>query len=126
MSREQKTIMIIEDEPDANELFMEMMRINGFRNIKTYLSPPDFSLFAREKPDLIILDIMMPDISGLEVLRYLRSQRELASLPVVVVSARATPGDINAGMEAGASVYLTKPVSYVDLKKAVDSFIPDP
>jgi DNA-binding response OmpR family regulator len=123
MSNAQKVIMIIEDEPDANELFAEMMRINGFRVIKTYTSTPALTLIAQEKPDLIILDIMMPDISGIEVLHYMRSDPALAPIPVVVVSARATPADIRAGLDAGASIYLTKPVGYVDLKNAVDSLL---
>jgi len=123
MSNAQKVIMIIEDEPDANELFAEMMRINGFRVIKTYTSTPALTLIAQEKPDLIILDIMMPDISGIEVLHYMRADPALALIPVVVVSARATPMDIRAGLDAGASIYLTKPVGYVDLKNAVDSLL---
>ena len=123
MSNAQKVIMIIEDEPDANELFAEMMRINGFRVIKTYTSTPALTLIAQEKPDLIILDIMMPDISGIEVLHFMRADPALAPIPVVVVSARATPADIRAGLDAGASIYLTKPVGYVDLKNAVDSLL---
>ncbi len=115
-----KSVMIIEDEPDAAELFAEMMRLNGYRVLKTYSSTPAMALIAQEKPDVIILDIMMPEISGIEVLRRLRGDPELASTPVVVVSAKATPSDIRAGMDAGASVYLTKPVAYVDLKNAVD------
>ena len=123
MSNAQKIIMIIEDEPDANELFAEMMRINGYRVIKTFTSTPAFTLIAQEKPDLIILDIMLPDISGIEVLHYMRADPELAPIPVVVVSARATPADIRAGLDAGASIYLTKPVGYTDLKNAVDSLL---
>ena len=123
MSHAQKIIMIIEDEADAAELFAEMMRINGFRVIKTYTSTPALTLIAQEKPDLILLDIMMPDISGLDVLRYMRGEPELASIPVVVVSARATPADVRAGLGAGASMYLTKPVGYVDLENAVDSLL---
>lgn len=123
MPATQKSVMIIEDEPDAAELFAEMMRLNGYRVLKTYSSTPALTLIAQERPDVIILDIMMPDISGLDVLRYMRSNTDLASIPVVVVSARATPADITAGLEAGASVYLTKPVGYADLKNAVDSLV---
>lgn len=123
MQTTQKSVMIIEDEPDAAELFAEMMRLNGYRVLKTYSSTPAMTLIAQEKPDLIILDIMMPDVSGLEVLRYMRKDPELAAIPVVVVSAKAAPDDISAGLEAGATVYLTKPVGYVDLKNAVDGLM---
>jgi CheY-like chemotaxis protein len=120
MPTTQKTVMIVEDEPDAAELFAEMMRLNGHRVIKTYSSRPALSLIDQEKPDVILLDIMMPDLSGLDVLRYMRRDPRLALIPVVVVSAKATPADIRAGLDAGATIYLTKPVSYVDLKNAVD------
>jgi DNA-binding response OmpR family regulator len=118
-----KKVMIIEDEPDAAELFAEMMRLNGFRVIKTYSSTPALSLIAQERPDLILLDIMMPEISGIEILHLMRSDPKLASIPVVVVSARATPLDVQTGLDAGASIYLTKPVGYMDLKNAVERLL---
>lgn len=120
---QQKTVMIIEDEPDAAELFAEMMRVSGFRVIKTYTSTPAMTLIAQEKPDVILLDVMMPDVSGIEVLRYMRSQPELAHIPVIVVSAKSMPSDVRTGLEAGASIYLTKPVGYIDLKNAVDRVV---
>ena len=123
MSSPQKIVMIVEDEPDAAELFAEMMRLNGYRVIKSYSSLPALGLIKQEKPDLILLDIMLPEISGLEILRSMRSNPDLASIPVVVVSARATPTDIQNGLAAGASTYLTKPVSYMDLINAVDGLI---
>ena len=123
MSSAQKIVMIVEDEPDAAELFAEMMRLNGYRVIKSYSSLPALGLIKQEKPDLILLDIMLPEISGLEILRSMRSNPDLASIPVVVVSARATPTDIQNGLDAGASTYLTKPVSYMDLINAVDGLI---
>ncbi len=123
MSIPQKTVMIIEDEPDAAELFAEMMRVSGFRVIKTYTSTPAMALIAEEKPDVIILDIMMPDVSGIEVLRFMRREPTLAKIPVSVVSAKSMPSDIRNGLDAGASMYLTKPVGYIDLKNAVDRVI---
>ncbi len=123
MTSTQKTVMIIEDETDAAELFAEMMRVNGFRVIKMFSSAPAIPIIVQEKPDLILLDIMMPDISGLEVLRYMRREPELAHIPVIVVSAKSMPSDIKNGIEAGASIYLTKPVGFQDLKQAVEKVI---
>jgi CheY-like chemotaxis protein len=68
---------------------------------------------------VVILDIMMPEISGLDILRQMRSDPALANIPVVVVSATTMPVDIKNGMEAGASIYLTKPVWLPELKEAV-------
>ena len=123
MVTSQKTVMIIEDEPEAAELFGEMMRINGFRVLKMFSSAPAIPMIIQEKPDVIILDIMMPDISGLEVLRYMRREPELISIPVIVVSAKSMPGDIRVGLEAGASMYLTKPVGFLELKQAVEQVL---
>lgn len=120
METNRKTVVIVEDEPDAAELFAEMMRVNGFRVFKTYSSAPAIELISAEIPSVIILDIMMPDVSGLEVLRFVRQEPRLKHIPVIVVSAKSMPADIKMGMEAGASMYLTKPVGYSDLKKAVE------
>ena len=125
MTEEQKTVIVVEDEPDAAELFAEMMRVSGFRVLKTFSSTPAMALIAQERPDAVILDIMMPDVSGLEVLRFMKRESQLKNTPVIVVSARSMPSDIKEGLEAGATVYLTKPVGYLDLKKAVEQVMQD-
>jgi CheY-like chemotaxis protein len=126
MTSPEKTVLIIEDEADAAELFAEMMRVSGFRVLKTSSSTPALSLIATEKPDLVILDIMMPEISGLDILREMRQDPGLAKIPVVVVSAKSMPADIKIGMEAGASTYLTKPVGFLELKEAVERALSNP
>jgi DNA-binding response OmpR family regulator len=120
MTQHEKTVIIVEDEQDAAEMFAEMMRVNGFRVLKSYSSAPAISTIAQERPDVVILDIMIPDVSGLEVLRFMRRGKDLMNIPVIVVSARSMPSDIKEGLDAGATVYLTKPVGYLDLKKAVE------
>ena len=124
MTSPQKTVVIVEDEPDAAEMFAEMMRVSGYRVVKIFSSPPAIGIITTEKPDVVILDIMMPELSGLEVLRLMRRSPILADTPVILVSAKSMPSDIKAGMDAGASDYLTKPVSFLDLKKAVDDLVP--
>jgi CheY-like chemotaxis protein len=97
-----------------------MMRVSGFRVLKTSASAPALSMMTAERPDIVLLDIMMPDISGLDILRQMRADPELTNIPVVVVSAKGMPADIKNGMEAGASTYLTKPVGFLELKEAVE------
>jgi DNA-binding response OmpR family regulator len=123
MSEMQKTIIIVEDEPDAAEMFAEMLRVNGYRVLKAAASGPAMDLIAAEKPAAVLLDIMLPDISGLEVLRFMRREPNLDRTPVVVVSALSLPLDIRTGLEAGASIYLTKPVGYLDLKEAMEKVL---
>src|SRR6185369_9530588 len=120
MTQTERTVLIVEDEPDAAEMFAEMMRVSGFRVVKSHSSGPALKLMSSEMPDVVILDVMMPDISGLEVLRFMRQEPKLAKIPVVVVSAKSMPSDIKTGLDAGASIYLTKPVGFLDLKEAVD------
>ena len=125
MTSSPKTVLIIEDEEDAAELFAEMMRVSGFHVEKTSSSTPAISMMIANRPDVVILDIMMPEISGMDILRQMRSDPELSSIPVVVVSAKSMPADIKNGMEAGASTYITKPVGFLELKEAVERAIAD-
>lgn len=124
MSGKQKSVLIIEDESDAAEMFAEMMRVSGFKVVKTFSSKPALALIREHRPDVVILDVMMPDISGLEVLRQIRSNPLLADIPVVVVSAKGMPADRQEGLDAGANVYLTKPIAFRDLKEAVEKVLP--
>jgi DNA-binding response OmpR family regulator len=116
---EPKKIVIVEDEPDTAEMFAEMMRLSGYDVLKSYGGTPAIALIATEKPDAVVLDVMMPDLSGLEVLRFIRRDPRLSHIPVIVVSAKSLPSDVRNGLEAGAAVYLTKPVAFQDLNTAV-------
>jgi DNA-binding response OmpR family regulator len=104
-------------------MFAEMMRLSGYQVIKSYGGRPAIALISQTKPDAVVLDLMMPDLSGLEVMGYMRRDPRLANIPVIIVSARSLPADIKHGMDAGAWIYLTKPVSFMDLKAAVEKAI---
>ena len=123
MEAEPRKIVIIEDEPDTAEMYAEMMRISGYEVVKYFSGGPAVAEIAEQKPDAIVLDIMMPDISGYDVLRYLKGESTLSNVPVIIVSAKTLPSDIKQGMEAGATIYLTKPVTFNDLKTAIDDAI---
>jgi DNA-binding response OmpR family regulator len=119
----QKTIVVVEDEQDTAEMFAEMMRLSGYRVLKSFGGNAAIELIRREQPDAVVLDVMMPDMSGLDVLQALQDDGLLDTLPVIVVSAKSMPADIKMGLDAGASVYLTKPVSFMDLQAAVEKLI---
>jgi DNA-binding response OmpR family regulator len=116
---QRKNILVVEDDADTAELFSEMLKVNDFEVKHCLRSSHAIKSIIQHPPDAIILDIMMPDVSGLEVLHFVRSKNDFAKIPVVVVSAKGLPRDIQEGMAAGATAYLTKPVSYSDLRKAV-------
>ena len=120
---EPKKIIIVEDEPDTAEMFAEMMRLSGYHVLKSYGGTPAIALISHEIPDAVVLDVMMPDLSGLEVLRHLRQNPRLEKIPVIAVSAKSLPSDIKNGLDAGANKYLTKPVAFQDLNAAVRDMI---
>jgi len=114
-----KKIVIVEDEPAAADLFEEMLKLHHYQVTKVHSSTGALSVIRVKSPDAVLLDIMMPDVSGLEVLRFMRREPGLQQIPVVIVSAKTLPVDIRAGMEAGATAYLTKPVDLNNLLKTV-------
>ncbi|HIE57870.1 MAG TPA: response regulator [Anaerolineales bacterium] len=114
-----KKIVIVEDEPDTAEMFAEMMRLSGHQVLKSYGGTSAIALISHEVPDVVVLDVMMPDLSGLDVLRFIRRDPRLGDIPVIVVSAKGLPIDIKEGLDAGANIYLTKPVAFQDLNAAV-------
>ena len=115
-----KSVIIVEDEPDTAEMFAEMVRLMGYEVRKAAGSSAAIYMIAQEQPDAVVLDWMLPDVSGMEVLRYIRREPATAHIPVIVVSAKGSPSDIHRGLEAGATVYLTKPVAFVDLLGAIE------
>ncbi len=119
-------VAIVEDETDTAEMLAEMMRLNGYHVQLYHGAQTAIFAFQRHKPNVVILDIMMPDISGLEVLRYIRRDPQLQTTPVIILSAKSTPFEIQEGLEAGANLYLTKPVTFGELKAAVEEVLASP
>ena len=124
MMESPKNILVVEDEPDMAEMFAEMIRLKGYQVSKCFDGAQAIAHLTKVKPTAVVLDIMLPDISGLEVLEFIRSNTFLADTPVILISARGLYTDIKAGLEAGATDYLTKPVSYMDLIAAVERATP--
>jgi len=116
-------IAIVEDEEETATMLAEMMRFSGYAVQVYHGAQTALAAFQRHRPDLVILDIMMPDISGLEVLRYIRRDPNLHTLPVVILSAKSTPDAIEEGLQAGANRYLTKPVTFSELRKTVEEVL---
>ena len=116
-------IIIVEDQPDVADLLEDMLSIDGYQVIKIHSSTGALSLIRAELPDVVLLDIMMPDVSGLEVLRFMHREPGLQQIPVVIVSAKTLPEDIRTGLEAGAAAYLTKPVDMDRLRQTVAGVI---
>ena len=114
-----KKIIIVEDQPDIADLLEEMLRLDQYQVIKIHSGTGALSMIPAENPDVVLLDIMMPDVSGLEVLRFMHREPGLQQIPVVIVSAKTLPEDIRTGFEEGATAYLTKPVDMDKLRETV-------
>lgn len=117
------TVIIVDDEPDTADMLAEMTRLSGFQVKKSYGGKQAMALIAAEKPRVVILDIMMPDASGLDVVHFMRRDPVLAHIPVIIVSAKCLPSDIKTGLDAGANLYLAKPVAFHELVNAINGTV---
>ncbi len=113
------TILVVDDDPRTAELLAMMFELEGYSTAAANDVTMAIESIQRDKPDALVVDIMMPGASGLALCRYVRNNPDLADLPIVIVSAKSQPEDTQAGLEAGADAYLTKPVSQAELLNAV-------
>jgi len=115
-----KTVVIVEDEADTAEMLAEMMRIIGYEVYQSSGGLRAIDLITQKKPTTILLDQMLPDLSGLEVLHSIRLDARLRQIPVIIVTAKSLPSDKQRGLQAGAASYLVKPVAFDDLRTAIE------
>ena len=108
-----RKILIIEDDPDIAKLIMMHVREAGFTEIHAKSGERGLEEFEQQQPDLVVLDLMLPGIDGLEVCKRIRKQDE--RIPVLMLTAKSTELDRVLGLELGADDYLTKPFSVVEL-----------
>jgi DNA-binding response OmpR family regulator len=108
-------ILVVEDEPDLLDLVVWNLRKEGFRTVRAETGEQALALARDERPDLVLLDLMMPGLDGLEVCRRLRSQDDTKSIPIVMVTARAEEGDAVVGLALGADDYVKKPFGVAEL-----------
>ena len=105
------------------EMFAEMLKLNGYKVIKILNSVQAIKEIIDKKPDAILLDLMMPEVSGLDILHNLKKNPELDNIPTIVISAKGLPVNIESGFKAGASEYLVKPVTFQSLKKTLEKHL---
>src|SRR2546428_11477535 len=118
-SEQKPRILSGEDLPISAELVETWLRIEGMDPIKCPGGCEALEIIGTQPLDAVILDIMMPDVDGYEVLRHIRSQPATRRLPVIFLTARSTPADIEKGLAMGANYYITKPFSGLDLVRKV-------
>lgn len=118
------TVLIVDDEPTVVELVRVTLEDDRVSVIAATSGADALALAAEAQPDLILLDVSLPDLSGLEVCRRLRREPSFAGSRIVMLTAAAQREDVNRGLAAGADEYLTKPFSPVRLLTLVEALVP--
>lgn len=103
------TVLVVEDETDIQELIKYHLEREHYRVIATSTGEEGVKLARREKPDLVLLDLMLPGMDGLEVCRTLRADVATKKIPIIMLTARTEEADVVSGLEIGADDYVTKP-----------------
>ena len=116
-------ILIIDDNPANLEIFEMRLAANNYEIITASDGQEGLAMAKERLPDLILLDIMMPKMDGIEVCRHLRAESSLPFMPIIIVTAKTDSKDVVAGLEAGADEYLTKPVNHAALVARVKSML---
>lgn len=116
-----KTILIIEDEPEMRRNLATILRLEKFHPLVAENGRLGVEAAVREKPDLILCDVMMPELDGYGVLQELRADAATRATPFIFLTAKGEKPDIRSGMNLGADDYLTKPVAKADLLEAIVS-----
>ncbi|ALA57151.1 response regulator transcription factor [Nitrospira moscoviensis] len=106
-----KKILIVEDEKDILQLVKLYLEKEGFRTVTAMTGAEGLAQVKGERPDLVVLDLMLPELDGLEVCKRLRSHPDTAMLPIIMLTAKAEESDTIIGLELGADDYVTKPFS---------------
>jgi two-component system phosphate regulon response regulator PhoB len=119
MSADQPHVLIVEDEPAQREVLSYNFEAEGFRVSRAEHGEEALLLVSEEAPDLIVLDWMMPNVSGIEVCRQLKMRAETRKIPIIMLSARSEEVDKVRGLETGADDYVIKPYSIVELMARV-------
>lgn len=117
-----KQVMIVEDNELNMKLFHDLLDAHGYLTIQTRNGLDALSLAREHRPDLILMDIQLPEVSGLEVTRWLKSDEQLNSIPVVAVTAFAMKGDEERIRSGGCEAYISKPISVVSFLDTVRQF----
>src|SRR5947209_11385715 len=121
--RAQKQILIVEDNDLNMKLFNDLLEAHGYATLQTKDGVEALRLARQHRPDLILMDIQLPEVSGLEVTKWLKDDEELRSIPVIAVTAFAMKGDEERIREGGCEAYLSKPISVGKFIETVRLFL---
>ena len=118
-----KTVLIVEDNELNMKLFHDLLEAQGYAIIQTKDGMEALSLARTHRPDLILMDIQLPEVSGLEVTKWIKDDDDLRKIPVIAVTAFAMKGDEEKIREGGCEAYISKPISVTHFLETVKKFL---
>ncbi|MEQ8178588.1 MAG: response regulator [Amphiplicatus sp.] len=123
MSAAPKTVLIVEDNELNMKLFHDLLEAHGYSTLQARTGPEALALAAQHRPDLILMDIQLPEISGLQVTQQLKNNDSLSSIPVIAVTAFAMKGDEERIRAGGCEDYIAKPISVAGFLEKVKRYL---
>jgi len=118
-----KKVLIVEDNDLNMKLFNDLLMAHGYGTLQTKDGFEALALARQHRPDLILMDIQLPEVSGLEVTRWIKDDRDLRMIPIIAVTAFAMKGDEEKIREGGCEAYIAKPISVVSFLRTVERFL---
>lgn len=118
-----KTVLIVEDNDLNMKLFHDLLDAHGYQTLQTRDGMEALELARENRPDLILMDIQLPEVSGLEVTKWLKDDEQLRGIPVVAVTAFAMKGDEERIREGGCEAYISKPISVATFLETIRQFV---
>lgn len=120
-----KTVLIVEDNELNMKLFHDLLEAHGYNIVQTRNGLEAIDLARHHRPDLILMDIQLPEVSGLEVTKWLKEDDDLRMIPVIAVTAFAMKGDEERIRQGGCEAYLSKPISVAKFIETVKTYLGD-
>ena len=121
-----KSVLIVEDNELNMKLFNDLLEANGYLTLQTRSGVEAVELTRRHRPDLILMDIQLPEVSGLEVMQWIKDDQDLKHIPIIAITAFAMKGDEEKIRQGGCEAYLSKPISVVKFLETVRHYLSDP
>jgi two-component system, cell cycle response regulator DivK len=115
-------VLIVEDNERSMKLFRDVLEVTGYRTLQASTAAQAIELARQHLPDVVLMDVRLPDVDGVEALRRIRTDARTAFLPVVAVTAQAMDGDGERFLRAGFDAYLPKPVDVTELLGVVEQY----
>jgi two-component system, cell cycle response regulator DivK len=119
----QKKVLVVEDNELNMKLFNDLLEAHGYKVVQTRDGLSALEIAREHMPDLILMDIQLPEVSGIEVTKWLKEDETLRSIPVIAVTAFAMKGDEQKIREGGCEAYISKPISVMNFLQTIDKFL---